>query len=913
MATTFKVDLQPHYEVIAELLSKKMSAAEYNKSRLIANKWDRQIFSQFCSLMRMRNKDYFSWWSVINTAAFHGKPTNSIPSYFGITILKGSLATKLNGFMKASDVMMKGRTTLLASGLFGVCAIDNTQIMTPRKFQRQGVSSMMNMYTTRLFFYVINPENLDLYLWPLDTVPITYMDQAIPPPKGMPLYHLCGAITVSNFEQKSLPEYASFSDYTGACVKSYTQRFRLSQTISSLRKLIPHHTWEGTAKAFKFQYEDQMTTIHSLNIPKSLDPNRRPLGENKGALSHYKSMHEFPRQATVIWRGETPKAAILVQPLSKMDETTNKGAGIVLITQLIMFGILKPLSHDGTQCDPKHLELEEGWEARTLMFVGDGLTMARIKSFDDILNSSSMEYTMKHEKAIILRKALTRVVMITGDLHGCFHCLSPVYSIFYGAMIQPIQAVLKWKRIQGSDITKCYQQANGLASMISEEIERHLIVHCYSELSNDQSNLTEWNNVKSDPKKAALFLANHYLDWIETKRASTTDDVFRMCLNFVTMMTNFKNMVMAVRSGDSIMIEAMYINMLPIFEAAGKKNYVEITCTQIENLYSNLDPKTLQRVRMNRTFPLYTGRNSRGELMAHKAIDDHVENQQPGYSTLGTNPEHKDTFCESSIHVTLYKKASQFANIHYYRNETGTRRRNQEYDEVTFNRDGSMPPKRKAEHHAIAEFLQIVHFTTEIPGRKYSRKDVWDGLAKTTVKIKEGKEKEVRKLMMKEGEFDVDGFAEAMYENVNGLGVRNEDDSGINVEVELPDEFYGNDTNDDEEDGEVTAASIASGNRADKSEVDIATGKRTKIRIRRAAVNELAFKDVVAEGRKMLEKKNLAVLRYRMFLREKRKRAFEDSVYEEVKKYSNGGEESIDDEIELRKLKRMRVSVRNES
>ena len=98
-----------------------------------------------------------------------------------------------------------------------------------------------------------------------------------------------------------------------------------------------------------------------------------------------------------------------------------------------------------------------------------------------------------------------------------------------------------------------------------------------------------------------------------------------------------------------------------------------------------------------------------------------------------------------------------------------------------------------------------------------------------------------------------------------------------------------------------------------KSEVEIATGKRTKIRIRRAAVNELAFKDVVAEGRRMLEKKNLAVLRYRMFLREKRKRAFEDSVYEEVKKYSNGGEESIDDEIELRKLKRMRVSVRNES
>ena len=100
---------------------------------------------------------------------------------------------------------------MLDAGCFGVCAIDNTQIMTPRKYQRAGCSSKMNMYTTRLFFYVVNPENLELHLWPLDKVPITYMDQPIPPAMGMPLYHLCGPITVSNFEQKPMPSYVSFS------------------------------------------------------------------------------------------------------------------------------------------------------------------------------------------------------------------------------------------------------------------------------------------------------------------------------------------------------------------------------------------------------------------------------------------------------------------------------------------------------------------------------------------------------------------------------------------------------------------------------------------------------------------------------------------------------------------------------
>ena len=42
--------------------------------------------------------------------------------------------------------------------------------------------------------------------------------------------------------------------------------------------------------------------------------------------------------------------------------------------------------------------------------------------------------------------------------------------------------------------------------------------------------------------------------------------------------------------------------------------------------------------------------------MAHKAIDDHVEGQQPGYAKLGTNPKNASEFCEASVHVRFYKK-----------------------------------------------------------------------------------------------------------------------------------------------------------------------------------------------------------------------------------------------------------------
>lgn len=74
------------------------------------------------------------------------------------------------------------------------------------------------------------------------------------------------------------------------------------------------------------------------------------------------------------WRGKTEKALILALPLSKMDKTTNKGAGLVLILQLVMFGILKLTGDQGTEGNLNNLELTDGWEERTMMFVGDGLT-----------------------------------------------------------------------------------------------------------------------------------------------------------------------------------------------------------------------------------------------------------------------------------------------------------------------------------------------------------------------------------------------------------------------------------------------------------------------------------------------------------------------------------------------------------
>jgi hypothetical protein len=63
--------------------------------------------------------------------------------------------------------------------------------------------------------------------------------------------------------------------------------------------------------------------------------------------------------------------------------------------------------------------------------------------------------------------------MAPGDLHGgCFHTLGPVYALFYGGLIQPIQIALGVKRIDNNKVEKTYEQARILVVRILKEGER---------------------------------------------------------------------------------------------------------------------------------------------------------------------------------------------------------------------------------------------------------------------------------------------------------------------------------------------------------------------------------------------------------------------------------------------------------
>ena len=116
------------------------------------------------------------------------------------------------------------------------------------------------------------------------------------------------------------------------------------------------------------------------------------------------------------------------------------------------------------------MKLEDSHKNQRFMLVGDGLSQIQVKTFTNILSNDTYSiFDEEHENNMIIMKALKRVVNITGDLHGgYFHFLQETYTLFFRILIQPVQALPGWKRIKVSDVTTCYQQAEGLTIIMDE-------------------------------------------------------------------------------------------------------------------------------------------------------------------------------------------------------------------------------------------------------------------------------------------------------------------------------------------------------------------------------------------------------------------------------------------------------------
>jgi hypothetical protein len=480
------------------------------------------------------------------------------------------------------------------------------------------------------------------------------------------------------------------------------------------------------------------------------------------------------------------------------------------------------------------------------------------------------------------------------DLHGgCFHFLSAIYSVFYGALLQPIQSVLGWKRIKGNDVTKCYQQAAGLALLVGTEIDRLLIALYIHEVITGKvpGDIVPDNEELND--NLAIILAQGFIKWKVKKGDNTNDDYLKMIITFSRLLEMYRLFRLSIRAGDAIMIEHLYCEFLPIFAVTGKTHCVESVISGMEHLYCDLSPKLLHLVRINRTQPLYDGCDKSGNPMANWSLDGIIELIQKFYHQMKF--QNTDIgWLNNSPHVMLMNKAQRFAGDEYQRRnmkdmleeldmdkhceQEGTR-----VNKKDPNKKATIIPNRAKEHYAVAEFLTLIGAGVEVQNRKFSKKHVWSTLEKITTVLKDDStEEEIQKTVKKElsltaEELLLNEITDAIFEK----DCRQSDSDGLQHDVGGSDGNHA-DESDDDLSSNVNINNVSEEDKGDSNEIMFKVGTNRCVRVRRAKVNNQAFSNVFLHGTEILRKKNLTITRYRRNERKKREQNIRESVYHAV-------------------------------
>ena len=335
-----------------------------------------------------------------------------------------------------------------------------------------------------------------------------------------------------------------------------------------------------------------------------------------------------------------------------------KFASGVILDFMVLHGLLK--------WDENNSVYKPGddWTDKWLFVVGDGLSLDRMFQFmDDIMSitdSKKMSFRQAYKQAMYIAKVVHRVVPVNGDLHVRFHMLDSIFRLFYGGFLQCFQHRLKWKRIDGSDVTNTYRMAHRLAILVYEELDRLLLDSfvCHS-LSSEK--VEEYLSNKQ-PDDLAVFIAKEYVAFIRRQVRESKDWLQRFLCNYLIIVRMYMSFLQAEQEGDAIAMESVAVEYLPIFHATGKTNSFNTQMRLMELYYHRLPIAILQQIRLNRTKRQKLG--SRPSLM-HKesALDQIMERLMPffkGMNHSGTEA----SYVRVSQMLTACQRAKHFVEFY---------------------------------------------------------------------------------------------------------------------------------------------------------------------------------------------------------------------------------------------------------
>ena len=319
------VQYHTHWTMMGKRVNLSPDVALTDDQRRKEQLHDRFVLFDFMYLTRARNKNYFYWMAVVNAALQYSGTRDHILIHFGYSVTQSSLIQKLGSLYSFPDLVNKTTATLQQFKSFVIAVFDNSQVNNSIKHQWNSSCANMAIATCRLY---VKPKIHD-YIEDMDIldneeIEITYLDQIIPSPYGMPKFKMVHWWCQQEMESETCYKFELSIDTTGARVNAY---YSICQIISVSRRC----KW-----AFPYVIESQYSysnpehneSLQIMKVCKKICANYQPAYETEKEGVHCSWCHQIWKMLyhyTSTWRGEMPPAQLLIPPVSPKNKTTNKG------------------------------------------------------------------------------------------------------------------------------------------------------------------------------------------------------------------------------------------------------------------------------------------------------------------------------------------------------------------------------------------------------------------------------------------------------------------------------------------------------------------------------------------------------------------------------------------------------------
>ena len=739
LVSKYKSILPNHYKLMKEVLGFHLKENQKRNQHLQESfYYDRLLLYQFLQQGRIRNCKHMPHWGMVAAADAYAKGDGEKSIH---TSVHSGYSTTISTFLSKTKQWRKSMPNTIQNELSTkqkfVCCLDNNQKGYTRKYQRDGSSNKFIKVTATCIKECFDVSSL--YNSTVNNVDLTYYDQAVPSPIGLPIYETIldntntlsesGVLDCINYINNK-DKRASYLhndnnsiniDSSGSRVNTYKEVCLIVQQLNNIRQCASGYVAREKKVYFVNHLPNELKSEKVVRFIKYFHTLKHDL--LKASL-----LKRFQYNNTSLWNSHIEKVVkLIIPPVSLHDEIRTDGYGMALIELLVHLGLLYEYNdiHSGI----KRWEACKDFEKKTVYLCLDGLSIERHRCFYRKLLDLPLSFTEQFKQAVEFQKVFGRVIELSGPLHMSFHMLQCIYNL-YGGLLRCSQICVDWKKIKVAKVSDNYRLCCSLAMIVYEEITRMLLFQ-YLNTCNEST----CDNDQEREGIGAIHIAQGFLKYVNTKAETSGDLSFVYICRYWLLMNSFKMYYDSQKNGDFLMMEKIENDFCGVFLLMGKNKYYELCLGQMERRYNDISQTQLNEIRINASCRYR--RDNKENVYSMHVLDELMENVNYWTKMLPLGAD-QNSWVEHSPNVMVARRCLNFVNNEYRQGLIDF--------ESAVNYDDNLHPKEheyskyiqprcNRERSRLFELFQLL-YRNEIDGRVFNTKEVEENIEKLTTPLK---------------------------------------------------------------------------------------------------------------------------------------------------------------------------------